>query len=112
MVKVIFNDYPDPVERLSFLIGELAVLPGNIKQRLPVALLQYWDLDETNFPEHLRYLFKEIDKIVRSKPADEYNNVFYNSLYGKRMKTCSDIAKKIIELHSRVKWDRAHPSDD
>jgi len=112
MVKIIFNNYPDPAEKLSFLIDELAVLPGTIKQRLPIALLQYWVFDETNFPEHLRYLYKKIDKTIKAKPKDEYNNTYYNSLYGKRMKTCSDIAKQIIELHYRVKWDRSHPSDD
>jgi len=106
------NKYPDPVEKLSFLISELAVLPGTIKQRLPIALVQYWVCDETDFPEHLRYLFKKIDKLITTKPKDEYNNTYYNSLYGKRMKTCSEIAKQIVELHSRVKWDILHPSDD
>lgn len=96
------NHYLYTLERLNKLIYLLTVHQGDIKVRLIEALKHYWTSGKS-FPDELRPIADEIDTIVCSKPADEYDNTYKRSLYNKRLKTCTQVAEKIIDLEIRLK---------
>lgn len=90
------NHYQYTHERLNKLIYILITHEGDIKRRLIESLI--WWTSENSFPEHLRPLFRDIEKVINTKPPDEYHNSFKRSLQNKRLKTCSDVANKIVTL--------------
>lgn len=89
--------YRYTLERLNKLIYILTIHEGDIKKRLIDALTQWW-CPENSFPEDLEELYRDINKEICKIPTDEYENTFKRSLQKKRLKTCKNIAAKIVDL--------------
>ena len=93
--------YRYTLERLNKLIYILTIHEGDIKKRLVDALTQWWCL-ENSFPEDLKEFYRDINKEICKIPKDEYENTFKRSLQKKRLKTCKNIAAKIVDLESML----------
>ena len=96
------------LEKLSLAVHYLAVGPGDVRQRLKTAYMEFHVVSEDDFPEHLRDDWQWIiAQLIRFGPVRHADGTIFvgaleNTLSRIKNSTGAKIAERIVSLQAEL----------